>query len=226
MPSVTDENKSAKRGSLRIFAVFRVQFVRAVFHLFQTPAFLAEKGIIGSYRRVGELGVYLRLFRFERGDFLFDFLDANPPARVRRSFFLAAVAGIFGKDGSRGGTSVLFCRRRGLLRRREFVVTALEHGDAPVFEFDDLSREGADEIAVVRDEEDGAVKFLQGVFETFAGGQIEMVGRLVQDEKIAPSHSNTARASFARSPPESMRTFLSMSPASSFACARMLRTRV
>ena len=45
-------------------------------------------------------------------------------------------------------------------------------------------------------------------------------------KKFPFSHSNTANASLARSPPDSIRTFLSISSAGSPACAKMLRTRV
>ena len=48
---------------------------------------------------------------------------------------------------------------------------------------DDLGRDGADQVLVVGDEDDGAVELLEGTLEDVDRVDIEMVGRLVEQEQ-------------------------------------------
>ena len=53
-----------------------------------------------------------------------------------------------------------------------------------VTEFVDLRGEAAQEVAVVADTDEGAVEVGEGLLEHVLGAEVEMVGRLVEDEQV------------------------------------------
>jgi len=63
----------------------------------------------------------------------------------------------------------------------------------------------------VRHEEHRAVEGLERLEEHFLGREIEVIGRLVEDQKVWRLSSITASTSRVFSPPESARIFLSTS---------------
>ena len=66
-----------------------------------------------------------------------------------------------------------------------FVVSSLEFDGFPVRKLHDFSRQSLNEIAVVGDEQDRPVERFERVFETFPRGQVEVIGRLVEDEEVS-----------------------------------------
>ena len=55
---------------------------------------------------------------------------------------------------------------------------------APVADLDHLGGDPVDEVAVVGDEEHGAVELIQGLLQDLAGGDVQVVGRLVQAQEV------------------------------------------
>ena len=64
-------------------------------------------------------------------------------------------------------------------------VVAVEDGDGAVFDNPEGISDGVDEVAVVRHKEQGAVVFVEHIFEGFTGADVEVVGGFVEDEQIA-----------------------------------------
>ena len=64
----------------------------------------------------------------------------------------------------------------------------------PVRQLDDLFDRAIEKRPVVRDEQIAALERLQKLFEELDAGQIEMVGRLVEQEQIDISSAGRARA--------------------------------
>ena len=64
----------------------------------------------------------------------------------------------------------------------------------PVRELDDLVDGAVEKRAVVRDEEIAALERLQKLFEELDAGQIEMIGRLVEQQQIDVASAERARA--------------------------------
>ena len=67
-----------------------------------------------------------------------------------------------------------------------------------MLEGEDAGSEGAEEVAVVADEEDGACEFLEGFEQDFAGLDIEVVCGFVEDEEVegADEHHGEDNAAF------------------------------
>jgi hypothetical protein len=65
-------------------------------------------------------------------------------------------------------------------------VAAVEVAEAVGFKFDDPVNHFVEEVAVVGDDEDGADKFVEGLFQDFDGGNVKVVGGFVEQEQIRP----------------------------------------
>src|SRR3712207_9337808 len=63
------------------------------------------------------------------------------------------------------------------------VVAVVVLGAAPAVEREDLRGDAVEEVAVVADGDDGAVVGAEGFFEGLARGDVEVVRRLVEDER-------------------------------------------
>ena len=63
-------------------------------------------------------------------------------------------------------------------------IGAVENVDFPVFEYGDLRRKFIDEIAVVRNEQQGAGELQQSVLKHLARFNVDVVRRLVENEKV------------------------------------------
>jgi hypothetical protein len=61
-------------------------------------------------------------------------------------------------------------------------------------------------VAVVADQDDGAAIVVERLDQGLAGVDVEMVGRLVEDEQCGASRVISASASRARSPPDMLAT--------------------
>ena len=66
-----------------------------------------------------------------------------------------------------------------------FAIIAVKHGDFAFVDNPQRIGHGIDEVAVVRHKQQGAVVFVEHIFEGFTGADVEMVGGLVEDEQIA-----------------------------------------
>ena len=64
------------------------------------------------------------------------------------------------------------------------VVAAGVGGDFAVVDVQDFGGEGADEMHVVADEDEGAFVAFEGLGETFDAGDVEVGGRLVHEEEV------------------------------------------
>src|SRR5205814_9226971 len=69
----------------------------------------------------------------------------------------------------------------GLLEARPAARVALESGIADV---PDLAGQAVDEVAIVADGDDRAFVLTEHALELLAGGEVEVVGRLVEDEEV------------------------------------------
>ena len=74
--------------------------------------------------------------------------------------------------------------------------------ETAIFELQDRTGDGVEEVAVVGDDEDGAPRPLDEVLQPLYGAQVEVVGRLVEEDEIGSSISRRARAMRLCSPPE------------------------
>ena len=63
-------------------------------------------------------------------------------------------------------------------------IPACKEDELLLFDRADLGRDAFDKSSVVRDEEDGPFEGAEGVFERLAGGKVEMVGGLIEEEHI------------------------------------------
>ncbi len=81
-----------------------------------------------------------------------------------------------------GGFSIV----AGLGGAHEFVtiVIAVNHLHALAIENDQHVDDAIEEVTVVADDHDRALELAQGVFQRFAGPEVEMIRRLIQDEHI------------------------------------------
>ena len=66
-----------------------------------------------------------------------------------------------------------------------FAVVAVEHGDFVVVDGPQCICHGVDEVAVMRHKQNGAVVFVEHIFEGFTGADIEVIGGFVEDQQIA-----------------------------------------
>jgi len=83
----------------------------------------------------------------------------------------------------RGGDgSDLFCTS--LLAEEVVLVVAGVDVDAAVFDLEDARGEAVDEVAIVRDEEDGSAEAANRVEEDILGAHVEMVGGLVEEKEV------------------------------------------
>ena len=69
-------------------------------------------------------------------------------------------------------------------RRAESLVVAAKDVQMIVSQLPDLRRQAVDQVAVVGDEEDGSLELLQHRLQHFLGRNIQMIGRLVQQQEI------------------------------------------
>ena len=53
-----------------------------------------------------------------------------------------------------------------------------------VTEFVDLVDESGEEITVMRHDDQGAIELFQGIFQDVLGTEVEMVGRLVENQQV------------------------------------------
>ncbi len=87
-----------------------------------------------------------------------------------------------GKRGLDGGRPVAAARPR---RRGLRVVPGHEHRP-PSPQIENAGRQPVDERPVVRDEDDRAGKILERLLQLLAGVEVEMIGRLVEEEQVVP----------------------------------------
>jgi hypothetical protein len=78
--------------------------------------------------------------------------------------------------------------------RAVVVVAAEVVGELSVLQFHDPGGELAQEIAVVGDEEHGATVLEEGIFEGLEGGNVQVVGRLVEQEEVGAAHHDLREA--------------------------------
>src|SRR5688572_23365652 len=62
-----------------------------------------------------------------------------------------------------------------------------------IFELQDRTGNGVEEVAVVRDDEDGAPRPLDEVLQPLYGAQIEVVGRLIEEDEIRLLHQQAGQ---------------------------------
>ena len=145
--------------------------------------------VIGGGFRPGDLGGKRRRLLFRGGDGVFRFPDqllffrlfgAVCPRAVRRLLLLRARLRLFRP------VRLLFRLPHGALLRRIFFIGTGEYGQPPSRKLEDLPRDALYKVAVVRNEEQGAVEGFERLFEAFARLQVEVVGRLVQKQKVCP----------------------------------------
>ena len=79
-----------------------------------------------------------------------------------------------------------------LLDLEMVVVTRVEVEDAPI-EFHDMGGHPIQEVAVVADEHEAAGPFEQELLEPEEALQIQVVGRLVQEQQVRPLHEQTSQ---------------------------------
>ena len=100
-----------------------------------------------------------------------------------------------------------------LLVRLVVLVIALEPDDLAVaLEGQDMGGDAVQEPAIVADDDRAAGEILQPLFQRPQRIDVEIVGRFVEQQQIAPSFSIFARWTRLRSPPESWPTFFCWSP--------------
>ena len=102
-------------------------------------------------------------------------------------------------------------------------VVARECGDGAVGDLDHLVRHAVNETAVVGDHHQGSWEFGEGRLERLAGGNVEVVGGLVEQEKIAGRRAYGERQAVS-SPPRSTLTGLNTSSPEKRKQPRMPRT--
>ena len=66
-------------------------------------------------------------------------------------------------------------------------------GKTAIFEFQDRTGDGVEEVAVVGDDEDGAPRPLDEVLQPLYGAQVEVVGRLVEEDEIRLLHKQAGQ---------------------------------
>src|SRR5262245_36772491 len=64
------------------------------------------------------------------------------------------------------------------------VVVAVDHTESTGLDDEQLRCDLIEEVAVVADEQDGAIEFTERFFQRAAGPQIKMIRRLVEDQEI------------------------------------------
>ena len=72
------------------------------------------------------------------------------------------------------------------------VVAARPRAQLPAIEFDDARRQAAHESAIVADEQQRAGEIQHHVFEPGDGLDVQMIGRLIQQQKIRRGHQRAA----------------------------------
>src|SRR6185437_9992840 len=101
----------------------------------------------------------------------------------------------------------LFAQAPHLVLLIGFEIAFEPHDLAVPLERQDVGREAVEEEAVVADDHGAAREILQSILERAQGFDVEIVGRLVEQQDVAPSFSILARWTRLRSPPESWPTF-------------------
>ncbi|MNH15483.1 hypothetical protein D3C79_750970 [compost metagenome] len=78
------------------------------------------------------------------------------------------------------------------------IVIAGPGGDGAPIEIDDPGRQLVDELPIVGDEDDGAAKILEELFQPVDGVDVQVVGRLVQQQQIGVAGERTGQGHLAQ----------------------------
>ncbi|MNH05037.1 hypothetical protein D3C79_643490 [compost metagenome] len=71
-----------------------------------------------------------------------------------------------------------------LFTQQVLIVVAGPGGDLAAIEIDDPGRQLVDELPIVRDEDDGATEIFQELFQPVDGFDVQVVGRLIEQQQI------------------------------------------
>ena len=124
---------------------------------------------------------------FGFGDAVFDGLEVGA-LFVRKGFrFFAIGFGVFGglTRFLVGGELETFGGFAGFAFFEVVGVVAGLHHDAAIFEGHDLVADAVEEVAVVGDADDGAFEDGEGFLQHAEGGEVEVVGGLVEHDEVA-----------------------------------------
>ena len=72
----------------------------------------------------------------------------------------------------------------------EMAVVALVDGQTLVFQVGDGIRHGVQKVAVMADQQDGPLVALQKAFQPFGRRDVQVVGRLVQNQQVGPGQDD------------------------------------
>src|SRR5690606_26114521 len=179
----------ARRGSRRPFALaLGLELFPALHQRGQLRALLFERGgelsgargAFGVEARIGQLRLQLAHPLLARLDLALDLAEllALGVGELRRRRGGGLRLGLHGGGG-------LLARRRTRPTLQVRVVVAFVPGHAPiVFEREDRRGDAVEEVAVVGDDEAGAAELDDELFERAEGGDVEVVGRLVEHEQV------------------------------------------
>ena len=125
---------------------------------------------------------------------------AHPP-------FVAGAAGLdalthphlfLGKLAVKLGVFQLLDPQPLLLPLQVLIVIAGPGGDGAPIEIDDPGRQLVNELPIVGDEDDGAAKILEELFQPVDGVDVQVVGRLVQQQQIGVAGERTGQGHLAQ----------------------------
>jgi hypothetical protein len=85
-----------------------------------------------------------------------------------------------------------------LFTQQVLIVVARPGGDLAAIQVDDPGRQLVNKLPIVRDKDDGAAKILEELFKPVDGLDVQVVGRLIQQQQIGVTGQCPSQRNFAQ----------------------------